>query len=179
MELEVDKPAPMASAPMKYEPDGSVAWGEMWDSFCVLAQEGGPPHRAAMLHAQEDADPDSPAYQAVTAEIVRGIASVSGLTATPAEPGWVAVRCHDAAMAGWLSDAINEENVQARADGRVLFVPAGEFFTVKGEIKNVITAVAKTTHYWWAHLPPEVKATLALQVRVERWKARIAGLWRR
>ncbi len=25
--------APMAAAPMRYLPDGSVDWGNMWDSF--------------------------------------------------------------------------------------------------------------------------------------------------
>ena len=166
----------MASAPMKYREDGSVDWGNMWDSFCVLAQDGGPPHRATMLYAQEDADPRSPGYKAAAAEIIRGIRDVSGLHATPADPGWIAVHCHDAGMARWLCEAVNQENVQARADGPVLFVPAGEYFTTKGEIKNVITAMAKTTHYWWTHLPPEVKATLALQVRVERFKARVVNL---
>ena len=49
---ELDQCAPMAAAPMKYQPDGSVDWGNMWDSFCVLAREGGPPHRGTMLLAQ-------------------------------------------------------------------------------------------------------------------------------
>ena len=53
---ELDKRAPMAAAPIKYQLDGSVDWGDMWDSFCVLAREGGPPHRGTMLQAQTDAD---------------------------------------------------------------------------------------------------------------------------
>lgn len=173
---EVDKRAPMASAPMNYRSDGSVDWGNMWDSFCALAQDGGPPHRGTMLYAQEDADLDNPVYQGVVAEIVRGIAEVSGLVATTAEPGWIAVQCQNAGMAHWLGDAISQENVQTRVKGAVLFVPAGSYFSVKGEIKNVITAVAKTTHYWWAHLPPEVKSTLSLQVLLAGWKARVGRL---
>src|SRR5262245_26888007 len=51
-----DKRAPMAAAPIKYAADGSVDWGNMWDSFCVLAREGGPPHRGQLLDAQEGAD---------------------------------------------------------------------------------------------------------------------------
>jgi hypothetical protein len=39
MTLE-DKRAPMASAPMAYNEDGSADRGNMWDSVCVLAQEG-------------------------------------------------------------------------------------------------------------------------------------------
>jgi hypothetical protein len=34
----------MSSAPLRYRADGSVDWGNMWDSFCELAREGGPPH---------------------------------------------------------------------------------------------------------------------------------------
>jgi sirohydrochlorin cobaltochelatase len=173
---EVDKRAPMAAAPMNYRSDGSVDWGNMWDSFCELAQEGGPPHRGTMLYAQEDADIHSPVYQGVVAEIVRGIAEVSGLVATPAEVGWIAVRCQNAGMAHWLADAITQENVKTRVEGAVLFVPAGAYFSVKGEIKNVITAVAKTTHYWWAHVPSEVKSTLSVQMWVAGLKSRIVQM---
>lgn len=46
-------------------------------------------------------------------------------------------------------------------------------YTVKGEIKNVITAVAKTTHYWRVHLPPEVQQSIALEQQIRQWKARM------
>jgi sirohydrochlorin cobaltochelatase len=39
-----------------------------------------------------------------------------------------------------------------RREADVLYLPAGPNFTLKREIKNVITAVAKTVHYWRAHL---------------------------
>ncbi|HEY1012928.1 MAG TPA: hypothetical protein VGE07_09525, partial [Herpetosiphonaceae bacterium] len=65
----IDKKAPMASAPMRYAEDGSVDWGNMWDSFCALALEGGPPHRATLLDAPSDIDPADPAYQAAQDEI--------------------------------------------------------------------------------------------------------------
>lgn len=175
----VDKRAPMASAPIKYNPDGSVDWGNMWDSFCVLAREGGPPHRGTMLLAPTDADAQSAEYLAVVEEIVRGIHEVSGLAAYAAEPGWVAVEGHSPAMARWLCESIEQENVQARADGHLLFVPAGAHFTLKGEIKNVITAVAKTTHYWYEHLPPDVKRTLAFQEQLSQVTRRLTGWLRR
>jgi len=171
----VDKRAPMASAPMKYLSDGSVDWGNMWDSFCVLAQEGVPPHRGTMLYAQEDADSQSEVYRFTVNEIIRGIYAVSGLKAAAAGPGWIAVGCPSASMAHWLAEAIAQENVQARWSGVLLLVPVGEYYSVKGEIKNVITAVAKTTHYWQEHLPQEVKSTLALQERVEWLKTHIKG----
>jgi sirohydrochlorin cobaltochelatase len=167
--------APMAAAPMKYQPDGSVDWGNMWDSFCVLAREGGPPHRGSMLYADEDSDISSEAYRFAVAEITRGIAAVSGLVAAPSAPGWLEVECRSASMASWLAAAIVEENVEARADGSRLLVPVGAHYTLKGEIKNVITAVAKTTHYWGDHVPAEVKQALALQAQLARLKARLTS----
>jgi sirohydrochlorin cobaltochelatase len=168
----IDKAAPMASAPMRYTSEGQVDWGNMWESFCALPRAGGPPHRPTPLLADEGARAADPAYQTVVAEIVRGVSAVSGLRAEPAAPGWVAVSCPQPSMARWLAEAITEENVSARHEGRRLLLPAGAGYSLKGEIKNVITAVAKTTHYWGAHLPAEVKVALALQEHA-------AALWRR
>lgn len=167
-----DKAAPMPSAPMRYAPDGQVDWGNMWDSFCALPREGGPPHRPTMLLPDEAADPRDPAYLAVVAELVRGVAAVSGLAAEHAAPGWLAVTCPQPGMARWLAEAIVEENVAARHDGGRLLLPVGPGYTLKGEIKNVITAVAKTTHYWAEHVPADARAALALQDR-------LGGLWGR
>lgn len=173
------KRAPMASAPLKYRPDGSVDWGNMWDTFCVLAADGGPPHRGSMLYAQPDADTQSESYRFALNEIIRGINEVSGLRASAATPGWIGVRCASAGMARWLSEAINQENVQARAEGSLLLVPVGENYTLKGEIKNVITAVAKTSHYWYEHLPPGARHALAFQAQLEALKSQIVGWLRR
>ena len=172
---ELDKRAPMAAAPMKYQPDGSVDWGDMWDSFCMLAREGGPPHRGTMLQAQVDADTASVDYRFAVEEICRGIGAVSGLQAVPAGPGWIAVECRSAGMARWLADSIEAENVAARAWQMRLLLPVGDYFTLKGEIKNVVTAVAKTTHFWGEHVPSEVKQTLELQAQLVRWRARVLG----
>lgn len=161
--------APMPSAPLVYNADQTVAWDQMWETFCVLASAGGPPHRGTMLHAQTDADPTSASYRTAVAEIVRGIYLVSGLRAAPAEPGWVAVECAGAGMARWLSEQIVQENVASFQRGACFYVPVGERFTLKGEVKNVITAVAKTTHYWREHLPAAIKSSLA-------WEARLHSL---
>lgn len=149
---ERDKSAPMAAAPMRYASDGSVDWGNMWDSFCALAQKGGPPHRGKLLTAQPDSDPMSASYRSAVAEIIRGIYTVSGLTATAADTGWIAVRCFTEAMARWLHDASAAENLAVRLEGPILFVPVGERFRTAHEIKSVITVVAKTTHYWTEHV---------------------------
>ena len=172
---ELDKRAPMASAPMKYRPDGSVDWGDMWDSFCVLARDGGPPHRGTMLRAQTNADITSASYRFAVEEICRGIGAVSGLRAEPAGPGLIAVECRSAGMARWLAESIEQENVAARVEQTRLLVPVGDYFTLKGEIKNVITAVAKTTHYWGEHVPAEVKQTFELQARLDRLRTRVLG----
>ncbi len=146
--------APMAAAPLRFAADGTVAWADMWDSFCALPQAGGPPHRGVdgFLAAGEDDDTTSVGYRFAAAEIGRGIAAVSGLAATAAAPGWLAVRCDSVRMAGWLAEAIVRENVAARAEGPRLLVPVGEDFRLPDEIKSVITVVAKTTHYWREHL---------------------------
>jgi sirohydrochlorin cobaltochelatase len=154
------KNAPMSSAPMRYRPDGSVDWGNMWDTFCSLAQDGGPPHRGTMLNAPPVIDVEDPVYRRAAREIIRGIDEVSGLTALAAEPGWIAIRCLSASMARWLAEAIVQENVQVRCDGERVFLPVAADYAVEREVKNVITVVAKTTHYWQDHLRREVTQSL-------------------
>ena len=151
-------PLSMGSASLKFGSDGRVAWAEMWGSFCDLAMAGGPPHRGTLLEparAEEVAQqPDL--YAGVAAEICRGLHLVTGLHAYPAaSPGWVSVDCPSATMSAWLVRAITMENISARAGGLVLHLPAGPAFRVEKEIKNVITSVAKTTHYWLEHISQE------------------------
>lgn len=179
MAADNDKSAPMASAPMKYTESGEVDWGNMWDSFCALPREGGPPHRATMLLPEENGESESEAYERVVREITRGIYEVSGMRAEAGPQGWIAILCPSAGMARWLTEAIIEENVQARHDGKTLLVPAGASYTLKGEIKNVVTAVAKTTHYWADHLHPDVKRTFEFQERLSEVGSRISGIFRR
>jgi sirohydrochlorin cobaltochelatase len=166
----------MAAAPLVYNDDQTVAWERMWDSFCVLASAGGPPHRATRLEPQPDSDPTSAAYRSAVAEIVRGIHLVSGLTAHPAQTGWIAIECGQASKARWLSEQINQENVASFAQETRCFVPVGERFTLKGEIKNVVTAVAKTTHYWSDHLAAELKTALVWEERFARLQQRLGRL---
>ena len=55
-------------------------------------------------------------------------------------------------MALWLLRAIVVENVTVRREDTVLWFPAGPHFRLEREIKNVVTVVAKTTHYWQEHV---------------------------
>jgi sirohydrochlorin cobaltochelatase len=147
--------APMGAAPLRYTADGQVAWDQLWTDFCDLALAGGPPHRATLL---EPVDPDNvqadpAAYANVIAEIERGLRLVTGLpTVRSARPGWIGLKCENEAMALWLLRAIVVENICVRREDTVLYFPAGPSFRLEKEIKNVITVVAKTYHYWTEHM---------------------------
>jgi hypothetical protein len=149
------QPVPMGSAGLKFDGDGKVAWNEIWATFCDLAMAGGPPHRGALLEPASGAEVDAQAdrYQQVVHEICRGVTLVTGLAAVPAPaPGWVRVSCLTEGMAGWLARAIVMENVSARCEGNALDLPAGPAYRLEKEIKNVVTVVAKTCHYWTGHM---------------------------
>ena len=149
------KPISMGSAGLKYGSDGRVAWNEIWRSFCDLAMAGGPPHRGTLLEpgTQTDIGLEPEQYGRVVDELCRGVEMVTGLAAElSAMPGWIEVDCPSATMAGWLVRAINMENISCHADGMVLHLPADPRFRVEKEIKNVVTTVAKTCHYWLEHM---------------------------
>jgi hypothetical protein len=119
---------------------------------------GGPPHKGTLLGpgTVDEIDAQFGRYDEVVEEICRGIRMVTGLRSYPSPtPGWVSVTCHGDAMAGWLVRAIVMENVAARHAGAVLELPAAPHFRLEREIKNVITVIAKTCHYWVGHVPHE------------------------
>jgi sirohydrochlorin cobaltochelatase len=158
------QPVSMGSAGLKYGFDGKVAWDQIWGSFCDLAMAGGPPHKGTLLEpaprAAIDAQPDH--YREVVGEICRGVTMVTELDAQPSpNPGWVRVTTLDETMAGWLLRAIVMENVAARAEGHLLDLPASPGFRLAKEIKNVITVIAKTCHYWTGHMPWAQQRTIA------------------
>ena len=156
-------PVSMGSAGLKYDADGRVAWDQIWGSFCDLAMAGGPPHRGTLLQpATGEAISANPeAQRRIIEEIRRGISLVTRLPVHPSADGaWVGVRCRSVGMAGWLVRAIVMENVQARHDAEILFLPAGPDFRLAKEIKNVITATAKTCHYWKDHMSAEQHASI-------------------
>jgi hypothetical protein len=149
-------PTSMGSASLKFGPDGRVAWDEIWTTFCHLALAGGPPHRGTLLEAvaAEEALADPAHYHAVAEEIARGIRLTTQLSVVPGKvAGWVGIRCYSEEMAAWLLRAVVAENISAYRDRNVLYVPAGPRFRLEKEIKNVVTTLAKTHHYWDGHLP--------------------------
>jgi hypothetical protein len=151
-------PVSMGSAGLKYDSDGRVAWDQIWGSFCDLAMAGGPPHRGTLLQpATIEAISANPEAQLrVIEEIRRGVSLVTRLPVQPAaDRSEVGVQCRSVGMAGWLVRAIVMENIQARHEAEILFLPAGPEFRLAKEIKNVITATAKTCHYWTEHMSSE------------------------
>jgi hypothetical protein len=116
---------------------------------------GGPPHKGALLEPASRAAVDAaPArYAEVVEEICRGVTMVTDLGAYASPlPGWIHVDCFSEAMAGWLLRAIAMENVSVRTEGLVLALPASPDFRLEKEIKNVVTVIAKTCHYWTGHM---------------------------
>jgi hypothetical protein len=158
------EPKPMGSAGLKYDADGQVAWDQIWGSFCDLAMAGGPPHKGALLPPGTEADINAQfgRYDEVAEEICRGIKLVTGLRAyVSPTPGWISVTCHGDAMAGWLLRAITMENVAVRRRGSILELPVSPNFRLEKEIKNVITVIAKTCHYWLGHIPHDQQQAIA------------------
>lgn len=159
---QVPSAAPMGAAGLKYDGAGAVAWDEIWTDFCDLALAGGPPHRGTLL---EPGDPERiaaapDAYENVLQELERGLRMVTGLDVVrPNMPGWIGLVCDSEDMALWLLRAIVVENVSVRREGATLYFPAGADFRLEKEIKNVITVVAKTNHYWQEHLETVAKGS--------------------
>lgn len=167
--IEVLAPAPpqaatMSSADFVYQPDGRPDWRAMWEGFCELALYGGPPHRGAdaalgvaPLDAPVTEGLDAGGFDAID-EIRRGIWMTTGLYSEVDEPGWLTITCRSRAMAAWMCATIILENVEAKFDEERLLVPASPSFTLKDEVKSVITVVAKTHHYWTAHAIQQTSA---------------------
>lgn len=152
---QVPSAAPMGAAGLEYDEEGNAAWDQIWTDFCDLALAGGPSHRGTLL---EPGDPElcmqhPVAYEEVRDELQRGLEMVTGLNIIrDCKPGWIGMECDSEEMAVWLVRAIVVENVTVRREGKNLFFPAAPDFVLSREIKNVITVVAKTNHYWQEHL---------------------------
>jgi hypothetical protein len=147
--------APMGAAALRYDADGNVAWDEMWTGYCELALAGGAPHRGTLLEPvhEEAIAADPKRYEWVLEELERGIRLVTGNPVIRSvTPGWIGMECDSEEMALWLLRAIVVENVTVRREETALWFPAGPHFRLEREIKNVITVIAKTNHYWEEHV---------------------------
>jgi sirohydrochlorin cobaltochelatase len=142
----------MSSAPFVWRADGRPAWGAMWTTFCELALHGGPPQRGPESALRPASGPGADSDRAMLAEMRRGIFETTGLYAESAEPGRLAVTCDSPAMAEWMRGAIVLENIEASVEDDRLVLPAGPAYRLEDEVKSIVTVVAKTHHYWQAHL---------------------------
>jgi Ni2+-binding GTPase involved in maturation of urease and hydrogenase len=155
-----DERAPMGAAPFVWRADGRPDWRVMWESFCDLALHGGPPHRGPEQALRAPGAADGRADPDAVAEIRRGVWETTGLIAESAAPGWLAVTCQSPAMATWLAAAIVLENVEAQAEDDRLLLPVGPSYRLENEVKSIVTVVAKTHHYWDAHLATEAEPAI-------------------
>jgi sirohydrochlorin cobaltochelatase len=156
--------APMGAADLIYDEKGQVAWVEIWGGFCDLALAGGPPHRGTLLEpvSPESVRANPERYQQVLAELERGIVMVTQLPIVISKSlGWIGIQCASEEMALWLLRAIVVENISIRREDAVLYLPAGPDFRLEHEIKNVITVVAKTHHYWTEHITSQPKSEIS------------------
>lgn len=154
-------PTSMGSATLRYDAQGRIAWGEIWTTFCHLALAGGPPHRGRLLEPVSEAEVAAApvdTLQAITAELERALRLTVDLPlVAERRPGWVGLRCDDGAMAAWLTRAVMAENVFARREGELLFVPVGPSFRIEKEVKNVVVSVAKSCHYLLSHVDDDAR----------------------
>lgn len=144
---------PMSPADFVWLEDGRPDWGAMWTTFCDLALYGSPPHRGEedALRAPEDGESGWSEPDLVT-EMRRGVWETTGLVSEPGPPGWLAITCDSRRMAAWLCAAIILENVDARCEEERLLLPACPAYRLANEAKSIVTVVAKTAHYWQAHV---------------------------
>ena len=172
---------PMRSADLAYDAEGRVAWDQIWQKFCALAMAGGPPHKGRLLGpgAPEAICAEPAGYLDVIEELGRGITLASELPADDSPNlGWIRVQCHSEVMAAWMLRAVTMENVAVRAEGRALDLPAAPDFRLDKEVKNVVTVVAKTCHYWMGHVPREQKIEIgALFESLERESPLLEPAW--
>src|SRR4051812_9294029 len=161
---ETLEPVPMRAAGLVFDADGRVAWNKIWGSFCDLAMAGGPPHKGTLLGPGTPNEIASARarYDEVVRKFVPGVGMGRPLLVYRAPTlGWIRASCHSEEMAGWFLRAIRMENVAVRAHGVALDLPVAPHYRLDKEIKNVVTVIAKTCHYWLGHMPSAQQGAIA------------------
>lgn len=142
----------MSSAPFVYDNDGKVAWNKMWDSYCDLAIEGGPPHRNDRLISKGTSNNfNSENYKNAVKEIERAFSLLIPFKYKTANNGYIEIALGNHNIADWYANIINSENVECQVKENKIFLPINDDFTLEKEIKNIVTVVAKAFHYWSLH----------------------------
>lgn len=150
--VKTAKNLPMAAAPLVWGEDGKVAWDRMWDQFCYLAIEGGPPHRGTMLVGRDgENDVENENYKEAMTEVLRAYGLLIPYPVKEERVGWIGVKLWTVKMAIWYEEIIKAENVECRREGRLVLLPVNDDFRLENEVKNVVTVMAKAYHYWALH----------------------------
>lgn len=148
-----DKAKPMAAAPIVYDDSGKVAWDKMWDSYCNLAKEGGPSHRGKdqSIIKKSHITPETEEYRAAMNEALRGVGLIVPYKLSEDNDGWITLELETSNKAKWFNEVINEENVEAKQNGKTILLPINDDFDVTHDVKSIITVVGKAHHYWKIH----------------------------
>lgn len=150
--ISASKNMPMSSAPFIYDENGKVAWDKMWDSYCDLAIEGGPPHRNEKLISKgSNNDLNSVGYRKAVSEVLRAFSLIIPYKHVSTDKGLVEIILPNSNVANWFCQIINSENVECNVEGNKIYLPVNDDFTLEKEIKNVVTVVGKAFHYWSRH----------------------------
>ncbi len=145
------KNIPMSAAPYVYDEIGAIAWDKMWNNFCILAKEGGPPHRGTKLAFKSDNTTNTTDnYIEATKEITRAYKQLIPYAFQFNKQGNVEIKLTTPNMAKWFADIINSENVSCAQNQNTITLPVNDDFT-SAEIKNIVTVTAKVHHYWKNH----------------------------
>ena len=137
--------AAMSSADFLYK-DDAPDWSAMWTGLASLPSTRPPPrertHRCVTAAPATKASTTSPKRE-------RHLRNhgLSGTLRTRLDRRDMGSR----KLRAWRRNNLLE-NVEAKFDEERLIVPAHESFTLKNEVKSVITVLAKTHHYWQAHV---------------------------
>ena len=154
-------PVSMGSAGLKYDADGRVAWDQIWGSFCDLAMAGGPPHRGTLLQpataeaisANPEAQLRLSSYRRDPTRDFAGNPSAGSARSRRVVGRCAVSQCRDGGMAR-ARDCDGEHSGTARRGNSVPVLRVRISVSPK-KSKNVITATAKTCHYWTDHMSAE------------------------
>ena len=150
------QPVSMGSAGLKYGSDGKVAWNEMWATFCDLAMAGGPPHKGMLLEPGTQVEIDANSGRLRTGR--RRDCARRATGDRPRGPSLRRSRLGARGLSqrrdGWMAAASDRdgERLGSRATDRRSTFPPAPRYRVEKEIKNVVTVIAKTCHYWTGHM---------------------------
>ena len=141
---------------LQFRDDGRPDWSD--DVAGVLRagavrRPAAPRHDGRSRHRPEPVETRSFVDEMIE-EIGRGIEETTGLIARRRrEAGCASVRLQAHGRVDVRDHLL--ENVDARIEDEVLYVPGDAGFDLKDQVKSVITVVAKTHHYWQEHIANE------------------------